>query len=45
MERCQMPMEQNLDVMQEGIELEELNAYETQKPRSDLLARLYRVKA
>lgn len=44
MERCQMPMEQNLETMQEAIELEELNAYESGNPRSDLLARIYRVK-
>ena len=45
LERCQMPMEENLKCQEEAIQLEELNARETGKPRSDLLGRLYRVKA
>ena len=45
MERCQKPMEENLKVQNEAIALEEQNAQETGKPKSDLLGRLYRIKA
>ena len=44
MERNGLPMDQNLLCQDEAIEMEELNARETGKPKSDLLARLYRVK-
>ena len=44
MERCQLGMEENLKCQEEAIELEELNAEESGK-QSDLLCRLYRVKA
>ena len=44
MERCRKPMEENLACQQEAIELEELNATESGKPKSNLLGRLYRVK-
>jgi len=45
MERCQCSMAENLACQEEAIVLEELNARETGKPKSELLGRLYRVQA
>ena len=38
-------MQENIEFQQEAIELEELNAKESGEPKSDLLGRLYTVKA
>ena len=44
-ERCHRSMQENIEFQQEAIELEELNTQEIGKPKSDLLGRLYTVKA
>ena len=44
-ERCRRSMQENIEFQEEAIELEELNAQESGKPKSDLLGRLYTVKA
>ena len=45
MERCKIPLEDNLKCQDKAIELEELNAKESGKPKSDLLGRLYSIKS
>ena len=45
MERLKMPMVDIIEQQKEAIELEELNAQLTGKPKSDLLGRLYRVQS
>lgn len=45
MERLKKPMDEIIEVQKEAIELEELNAAISGKPKTDLLARLYRVQA
>ena len=43
MERLNKPIEEIVELQEEAIELEELNAKLSGKPRSETLARLYRV--
>eukprot|EP00353_Schmidingerella_taraikaensis_P000211 CAMPEP_0185594810 /NCGR_PEP_ID=MMETSP0434-20130131/76186_1 /TAXON_ID=626734 ORGANISM="Favella taraikaensis, Strain Fe Narragansett Bay" /NCGR_SAMPLE_ID=MMETSP0434 /ASSEMBLY_ACC=CAM_ASM_000379 /LENGTH=61 /DNA_ID=CAMNT_0028222383 /DNA_START=60 /DNA_END=245 /DNA_ORIENTATION=+ len=45
MERLNKPTEDNIKLQDEAIELEEFNARTTGKPKTHLLARLYRVKS